>query len=317
MYHYDFTVAFDRGLEWAIDQLDKNKNLIAEVWRGWNAKNNNLAPPINFLEDINVSISDVAFSGVHNEDKKEVMSLSRIRGKCIHKVYELLFTTAKDFVYNSKNNQELTKIFDYLIKVMPDTLDLEKLRKSDKLLDEKFNKAQKQGTINNLNLNKIKTDMEKLWRYESILLSARFLYHLSNSHKNDGRNLMEQKENFILEALTFEVAREVDGRRLGLSGRSELDLLSLRPRKTIIEIKTGEENHADKLQVTGYALARESEFGYDERIDIGAILYIKFSDDFDLPFITCEVFPIDTKLRVEFINKRDKYIENLKEKYDR
>lgn len=302
MYHYDFSTAFDGKIEEMEKKLASSP--IDEDVRGWNYTNSRLAPQM----DINVSVSGVAHQGEYDKEEEGTFNMERVEGKLLHEVYSILLEETLNFIHdNDTDIKDITKLGKHLVTIAPTVLEINRVVAKIPLFHEVFKKA----NLKPDELGKIKKHMNELWNYEALLLYARFMHRLSDSPKDDTLSFMsKKKQNIVADSMPFTVAETIDGAKLGLSRKSEMDIFINSPKKAIIEIKTGSKHDLkrDMIQVTGYALARESNHK-DEPIDIGAVLYIRFSDDVTTPSINCNIFPIQNQLRMEFILLRDKLME--------
>lgn len=318
MYHYWFAVGFDKLLEECEKKIENDKSLIKRELRG----KNYIRPPLSPPKTLEVSIGSVAYFGKSYPSSTKESILIKIRGRFLHKVYFILINKTLELIHSPSHSiSDLANIYDKLMLIRDAVLDIDEILRNDSFLKSDTESdirsivggvtltIHENGGEYSSEFKKLIKDMKNLWNYEAQLLSSRINFHLSNSHKPDVGNLQMNKQDLVNNALPFLIEQEIDGSKLGLSGRSKLDIFINQPRRVIVEIKTGEEDFEnDSLQVAGYALARESQFDQDN-IDIGCVMYVKLDDRINIPLIKCKTFVIDNELRTRFLLKRDKLME--------
>lgn len=310
MYHYLFNIAFNGGIMAAQEILKQNPSIITKEFRG----NNYAHVPIMPSENTELAISSIATLG---KKFKSEHSIKRIKGRFIHKLYNILFNEANKVIV-TKKIIDLVNFKSELDTIRDKVLDINNILSQDEILKKNITKEAKKlkisiheknnGSKYSPEFESISNAMKKIWDYESSMLVTSVIFHIVNCNNLGVDNTRINKQILLKLALPFLPEHEIDGTRIGLSGRSCMDIFVSYPIKTILEIKTGEEDFdTDCLQVAGYALAYESQFGED--IDIGCIMYIKLNDSKPWPLIRCRTFVIDKDMRNRFLINRDKMIE--------
>jgi CRISPR-associated protein Csa1 len=174
--------------------------------------------------------------------------------------------------------------------------------------DGRLRDAVSERIITSHRLGVIRSNITKMWNYESELLKTHVSFLVS-------RDPQINVETLVSKAVPILTEQQVDGTRLYLSERLTLDAITTLPnRRIVIDLKTGEAEEFHKLTTTGYALAWESL--EKEPVDIGCIMYLRFSSSRSTPEIKCNFHSITDELRSWFIEARNEKIQMIATQQD-
>ncbi len=155
-------------------------------------------------------------------------------------------------------------------------------------------------------LREIKQNMLKLWRFEASQIAAVVTWKLSRTPRIG-------LDSLAAYAIPFTTEHRLDGTRVGLSKYLSVDAFQA-PQPMVLEMKTGKERESHKLALAGYALALESV--YRQPVNFGMLAYVRFPADRSVPYVTRRVYPIDNKLRTQFMRERDWKLEIIHRRRD-
>jgi CRISPR-associated protein Csa1 len=218
-----------------------------------------------------------------------------IRGTLYHSVLESVVTTAKRLVYDG-----ITPELDFG-RALGDRADTA----VNKLIAEMRDPIRRSG-VKPEELEQIRKNMLKLWRSEACQISAAIMSILSSAPRIN-------PDSLVAHAIPLTIEHRIDGSRVGLSRGLSIDAFqAVRP--MIMEMKTGREQEFHKLTLAGYALAFESVFG--RGVNFGMLAYVRFLEDRPVPYVMRRVYPIDNRLRLRFLQMRDRKLEIINKQRD-
>ena len=129
--------------------------------------------------------------------------------------------------------------------------------------------------------------------FETLLITALVNYWISRSPAMSLGSLVESALPIILD-------HDINFPEMGFVGNMKPDFV-LRDFATIGDLKSGKENSAHRLKVTGYALAYEHQHRFD--INFGVVLYVDVQD-YKAPIYKIDVFIISDTYRKVFVEQR-------------
>ncbi len=303
MMHY----VLNEGLEGVIEPSVKSveRNPISEEWRGWNYHNDNLRTE---FDDVRLPIYAVAAGYCASgrdvylrfvKHMKPALSQAMITGVLYHSILSEVMEYSRRYIF-SKDLDSKFNIGQYLFFRGKEVV--ERLLKSD---DVKL--GLKKGILKQKGIEETKSNLEKLWNYDSTLIQATVSFYIS-------KHPFINKDTLSTRALPLVVEQKLDGSKLGLSSNLSTDAVHLPGKTVVIDVKTGRRQDFHRLTTTGYALVLES---IEKRpIDIGVIVYPSFNKNRSVPNIEMDVHPIADKLRKEFVEERNKKLKIVAEKTD-
>jgi CRISPR-associated protein Csa1 len=155
-------------------------------------------------------------------------------------------------------------------------------------------------------LREIRQNMLKLWRFEANQIAAAVSWRLSRTPRIG-------LDSLAAHAVPFTIEHRLDGTRVGLSKYLSVDAFqALQP--MVLEMKTGRERESHKLGLAGYALALESV--YRRPVNFGMLAYVRFPADRPVPYVVRRIYPIDNRLRTQFMRTRDWKLEIVRYRRD-
>lgn len=291
---------FQEGLENLVEPSTKavERTPISDEWRGWNYHNENLRPPVdNVVLPIYAVAGNYCKSGrdIYLKFVKKLKSQpngAMIVGSMYHSILATLMEKSREYIY-SRDLDEKFDISKFLFF------------EGKKVIDEQINgndatRGLKDGIISKKELDDARENLEKLWKYESLLVTASVNFHLA-------KHLHMNKDTLARHGIPVFTEQKLDGRKLSLSSNLSVDALHLPGKTVVIDIKTGMKNDFHRLTTTGYAMVIESV----ERkpVDVGCIIYPSFTKKRSVPTFEVDVHPITDKLRKEFIENRNRKLE--------
>lgn len=218
-----------------------------------------------------------------------------VRGTLYHGTLEAVVTSAKKLVYNG---------------ITPDlnfgrALDDQASTVINELIADERNSIERAG-VGPEELEQVRRNMLKLWHSEACQISAAITSILSSAPSINADSL-------VAHAIPLTIEHRTDGSRIGLSRGLSIDAFqALRP--MIMEMKTGKEQEFHRLTLAGYALAFESAFG--RAVNFGMLAYVRFLEDRPVPYVMRRVCPIDDRLRLQFLQMRDRKLEIIGQPLD-
>lgn len=222
-------------------------------------------------------------------------SAPMIRGTLYHGTMEEVVTSAKRLVYSG-----ITPDLDFG-RALGDQANTA----IDELIGDVRDLIERAG-VGPDELEQIRRNMLKLWRSEACQISAAITSTLSSAPRMNADSL-------VAHAIPLTIEHRIDGSRIGLSRGLSIDAFqALRP--MIMEMKTGKEQEFHMLTLAGYALAFESAFG--RAVNFGMLAYVRFLEDRPVPYVMRRVHPIDDRLRLQFLQMRDRKLEIISQQSD-
>jgi len=218
-----------------------------------------------------------------------------IRGTLYHGTMEEVVTTAKRLVYDG-----ITPDLDF-----GRTLGDKASTAIDELIADERDSIERAG-VGPEDLEQVRRNMLKLWRSEACQISAAVTSILTSAPRIN-------PDSLVAHAIPLTIEHRIDGSLIGLSRGLSIDAFqALRP--MIMEMKTGKEQEFHRLTLAGYALAFESAFG--RAVNFGMLAYVRFLEDRPVPYVMRRVHPIDDRLRLQFLQMRDRKLEIISQQSD-
>jgi len=206
---------------------------------------------------------------------------ARDSGRFYHELLEALYDMAKKFI-SARRRRDIFALKNYL--------DSQKDLKISEIMGRNYNLWPD-----------IKSNLEKLWFYESNMLISRLYFYLARYPEWTPTNIADR-------VFCAKSEYQFDGSKLHISENSRIDLYRKNSANVVIDIKTGSPKSYHYSTVVGYALALESSAQEVNEVDIGCIIYVDFSNQRDpIPKVRCEFHPLHDAYRQDFV-------EELKEK---
>jgi len=270
--------------------LPKSRRLdVADELRGWNWHMPPLEPPYG----IKLALYEVANSYCPtNRDLylrrvlgvKLQPNLAMLTGKVLHKVLSDCLTNAKKtiFVNGLKKYQIL----------------------SDKMIDSKAYLEEIANNLQEEERDNLKSKIELLLTFETSRINARLQEILSKQPYIGVDALVAQTIPVVTE-------QKLDGSFLGLSSNLSSDAFTF-AEPMILDLKFGEPKSFHRLTTTGYAMVTEAV--YEHPINVGCLVYAKFTDDRII--INKDIHIIDDELRQWFIEERDTKMQMIENEMD-
>jgi len=215
------------------------------------------------------------------------LSFSMVTGTVIHIISHEFVIFVKKALYSSiLNGKELID---------------EAGQKRDELLEKVKSKlSERIPSLDNLTIKRCTERCLPFLDFIAVQAGAKLDYALSRYPDSEEDSIVS---NMFLPI----VERKVDGSLIGLSRQLSIDMIS--EGQAILELKYGERKEFHKYQLTGYALALESECNIDA--NYGMIVYDRFDDRRSVPKISLDSYFIGDELRREFLEMRDEALRIL------
>lgn len=280
------------------DVLEESlKAPVSENLRGWSPE---LRPETNlYLPQYIVagkycdSARDVWWKYVREEPMKRTRPL--LAGGLYHKLISEIIQEAKRYIYNSGAKPGFD-ILPHLSSIMENAI--------NSIFEEE--KGDVISLLRVSDISEIKDNMRKMWNYQAVQIAASVNMVLSKFTDID-------PDALVSKAIPINVEQRLDGSRIGLSRRLSVDAMHV-PHAVIMDVKTGKPRQFHKLTVAGYAMAYESEF--KQPVNIGCIIYPKFIEGKNVPYIEKKFYVIDDFARKEFVEERNRKMRIILEKND-
>ncbi|MEZ0345800.1 MAG: type I-A CRISPR-associated protein Cas4/Csa1 [Infirmifilum sp.] len=260
---------------------------VSEELRGWSYGAGVVSPPGGPL----LGVSDVT-GGFCDRGRDVYLRYARRvpqrdnailqRGRLIHEVWMKTIVETKKAIYSAGLEASGNMLFTQLSSFK------EKLKSESsakyKLLDE--------GTIN--------------WIIERIVNEGAATYSSALDRQLSRSRFMEI-DGVVAAVVPLLTEFPVSGERIGLSRALRID--ALLPPNLILELKTRNPRREFELTLAGYAMAFESQ--YEFPVDHGILIYIEVDPEKRRLYVRPKILPIGDSLRSEFIDRRDKLVENI------
>ena len=215
-------------------------------------------------------------------------NFERARGMIYHESVLGILRQARDSIHDARD-----------VRTLNIARSLERKRKSflakrSQILDSKQIPKSKRSVLN------ARSDL--VANFETLLVNAQVNYWISRS---PGMHL----ESLADSALPIMLDHDISFPEMGFPGNMKPDFV-LRDLATIGDLKTGKENPAHRLKVTGYALAYEHQHRID--IDFGIVLYVDVQN-YKAPLYKVDVFIISDTYRKVFVEQRKTKFDILRQ----
>jgi len=269
------------SLEDAINRIDGMP--ISDGWRGANYRS--FGP----LPDVRLPLYVVADRKIQKEKILDAMrgaghasERARKSGSFYHEILARLYEKSKDYVSVSRNREDVFGLEQHLGTIREQTI--------SSIMGEYYTAW-----------DDVKSNLEKVWNYESHLLVSRLYFFLSHYPRWGPRSIADH-------VFCFKCEYQFDGSKLHLSEDSRIDLYRKNNVNVVIDVKTGNPEGYHYLTVVGYALALESCPGEVKKIDIGCILYVDLATRDPIPRMKCKFYPLLDSYRQDFVEELKKKI---------
>jgi len=268
--------------------------------RGWRYRERPVRPAVSGFLSVSTVASDFCPTARdvylrYVEGFEAPPSAPMIRGTLYHGTMEAVVISAKRLVYSG-----ITPDLDFG-RALSDQAGAA----IDELIAGERDLIERAG-VGPEELEQVHQNMLKLWRLEACQISAAVASMLSSAPRIN-------PDSLVAHAIPLTIEHRIDGSRVGLSRGLSIDAFqALRP--MIMEMKTGREQEFHRLTLAGYALAFESAFG--RAVNFGMLAYVRFLEDRPVPYVMRRVYPIDDRLRLQFLHMRDRKLEIIGQQRD-